>query len=339
MRKKLFTILGLAGLVLILNAQTKLTYKNQALRVGDSHDFVFMKETGEGPAGANAVWDFSELQPTEKTLTSHMQDPATLEKGKDIQEANTVIEEFGNQFFFSVNNNIMEQYGTVSCNTVTKYDKPMVKLKFPFAYGDVVTGEYSGVQESQNSKTAVKGMYEIAGDAYGTLILPGDVTINNVLRVKQTRTIEFEKANKLTEITYRWYTYNVRYPLLVIIKYVNGKTVNIAETAMYAHVGEKRTKSATAIDLTESSYSNFDVYPVPFENKLSISYGLNKPEKVKIELFDMSGRHLETISPSQVQPKGIHTLTFSASSEYKSGVYYIRLTVGDNSYLKKAIKQ
>jgi hypothetical protein len=339
MRKKLFVIIGMAGLVLILNAQTKLTYKNQALKVGDSHDFIFMKETAEGPAGPNVEWNFSELQSTEKSLTSHMQDPATLEKSKDIQEANTVIEEFGNQFYFNVNYNVMEQYGTVSCNTVTKYDKPMLKLKFPFAYGDVVTGEYSGVQISQNSKTPVKGVYEIAGDAYGTLILPGDVTIYNVLRVKQTRTIEFEKANKITEITYRWYTENVRYPLLVVIKYVNGKTTNIAETAMYAHVGENRTKSATSIDLTESTYSNFDIYPVPFKNELSISYGLNKPEKVKVELFDMSGRLLETISPSQAQEKGLHYLKVNNSINYKSGIYYVRLTIGDNSYLKKAIKQ
>ncbi|MCK7537571.1 MAG: hypothetical protein MZV63_44760 [Marinilabiliales bacterium] len=73
-----------------------------------------------------------------------MYDVAKTDNGLDIPEANTVLEEFGVKFFFKSNGNIMEQYGTVTANTITKYDKPFVKMVFPFDYGDVYSGDFSG---------------------------------------------------------------------------------------------------------------------------------------------------------------------------------------------------
>ena len=88
------------------------------------------------------------------------------------------------------------------------------------------------------------------GDAYGSLILPNNITVENVLRVKQSRTFDNGNGNSLQEITYRWYSTDVRYPILVIIKYVTATSSNIAEVAMYAHAGD-RNKSATTIGSVE----------------------------------------------------------------------------------------
>jgi len=336
MRKIYILLACLASFSLVLNGQIKLTYNSHSLVIGTSHDFIFTKNVDEGTSGSNVIWDFSGLQPIEKTLTSHMLDPVSLDKSSEIPEANTVIEEFGNYFYFKVQNDIMEQYGTVCCNTVIKYDKPFLKIKFPFTYGDKETGSYSGVQESADSKTPVSGNYEVSADAYGTLILP-NVTLNNVLRVKQSRTIDYGNGNVTTEITFRWYTANVRYPILVIIKYITPKSTYVAETALYAHAGEQ-AKSAAEIQ-TPELLSNLDAYPNPYDDNLTISYNLGKPEKVKIEIYDASGNIFKNVIGGAKQDAGVHNMTINTTeSNFKPGIYYVRVTINETPFTKKVVK-
>lgn len=338
MKKIKLSILFLAICAIALNAQINLTYKTHCLLVGTSHDFIFTNDKNEGPAGANVIWDFSDLQPSKKTLTSHMLDPALLDKSSAISKANTAIEEFGNIYYFKVEQGIMEQYGSVCCNTTTIYDKPFLKLKFPMTYGDKAVGNYSGIQESPNLKVAVQGKYEVVCDAYGTLILPGDISVENVLRVKQTRTIDAGSGSKMDEITYRWYSADIRYPILVIVKYITPKESYIAQTAMYAHAGEHH-KSATLIDSPEP-VSGFNAYPSPYHEKLTISYDLESDGKVQIDLFDMSGRLTRSILNKTKQDKGYHSLTINNDDiDFLPGIYYVRLTLDNRTYMKKVVKQ
>ncbi len=338
MKKIYLIILGVSLIGITIIGQTILTYSTHGLIPGTSHDFIFTNNKDEGPGGANVIWDFSDLTPSNKTLTSHMLKPVNLENSNEIIQANTVIEEFGNLFYFKVNTDIIEQYGTVSCNTVTIYDKPFVKLKFPFSYGDKVTGNYSGIQQSANTKVPVKGTYEISGDAFGTLILPGNITINDVLRVRQIRTIENDDKSIITEITYRWYIDNVRYPLFVIVKYLTPKESYTYQTAYYAHAGD-RYKSATSItDL--QSINEFSAYPSPYHEQLTISYEIEKDGNVQIDLFDISGRLAKTILNNTKQTAGYHYMPVT-DNEIKllPGVYYVRLSFDNITYMKKVIKQ
>jgi hypothetical protein len=337
MKKIFLFFLSLTIYSININSQTVLTYNTHGIIIGTSHDFIFTNNKDEGSSGANVIWDYSDLVPVNKNLTSHMLNPANLEKSGEIIPANSVIEEFGNLFYFKETSNSIEQYGTVSCNTLTKYDVPILKLQFPFAYGDKVSGNYSGIQQTNNTKVAVKGTYEIAGDAYGTLILPGNIAINNVLRVKQTRT--FNNENGITEITYRWYTDNVRYPLLVIIKYITPKETYIAQTAAYAHPGIQN-KSATSISSLVEAINNFKAFPSPYRNQLTVSYELVNDGFAQIDLYDISGRLIKSVLSKTKQVAGYHEITVS-NNEFKlmPGVYYVKLSLDYKTYMKEVIKQ
>jgi hypothetical protein len=338
MRKIYLVLIALGTIAIAASGQIKLTYKSQALAIGTSHDFVFNKEANEGAAGANVLWDFSGLQPVERTLTSHMLSTDSFLQSKEIPQANTIIEEFGNHFYFNVQNDVMEQYGTVSGNVITRYDQPFLKLKFPFTFGDKYTGNYSGVQESANSKVSVKGTYEVYGDAYGTLILPNSITVENVLRVKQTRTIDNGNGNSLQEITFRWYSKDVRYPVLVIIKYVTATSSNVAEVAMYAHAGE-HNKSATTIGSVEA-FSNLEVFPNPVENQLTVSFSLGSASKVSLRIIDETGRSVETLMNSKKLDSGKYNYTFSANNKtIKPGLYYLQVVSGKDLFTKKIVKR
>jgi hypothetical protein len=337
MKKIFLSLVVISTFIMLIDGQVKLTSKTHGFRAGDSHDFIITKNADEGLAGENVIWDFSGLEKTEKTLTSHMLSPEGLTNSDSISNSNLVLEEYGTHFYFNTSNDIMEQYGTVCCNTITRYDKPFVKLKFPFSYGNKVAGFYSGVQESNNSSSPVSGSYEIFGDATGTLLLPNDITIDNVLRVKQTRTIENNNGSKINEITYRWYASDVRYPVLVIIKYVTPTSSSVAQTALYAHSVNYK-KSATSI-ASAGFISSFEVYPNPCDEQLTINYSMVKSGKITIELYDATGKYSKTIVSNIKSAIGQQNLVINASENgIQRGIYYLRLTAGDDSFTQKIIK-
>lgn len=68
-------------------------------------------------------------------------------------------------------------------------------------------------------------------------------------------------------------------------------------------------------------------YPNPFNPSTRIEYELPKTSEVRLEVFDITSRHVATLVNGPV-PAGVHAVTFDAS-DLTSGVYIYRLQVGD----------
>lgn len=65
-------------------------------------------------------------------------------------------------------------------------------------------------------------------------------------------------------------------------------------------------------------------YPNPFNPSTTIRYSLPAAQKVKLVVYDVNGRLLQTLVDSQ-QAAGSHSVTFDATN-LSSGVYYYKLT-------------
>jgi parallel beta-helix repeat protein len=68
-------------------------------------------------------------------------------------------------------------------------------------------------------------------------------------------------------------------------------------------------------------------YPNPFNAQTSIRYMLPEPGNVKLTIYDLLGRQVETVL-DEYRRAGVHTVTFDAS-RLSSGVYFCRLRAGD----------
>lgn len=77
-------------------------------------------------------------------------------------------------------------------------------------------------------------------------------------------------------------------------------------------------------------------YPNPFNSSTQIRYALNQAGNVRLDVFDLLGRAVSTIS-DHFQEAGYHSVTWNAGS-LASGIYYIRLTVIDESGRKTSTK-
>jgi len=74
-------------------------------------------------------------------------------------------------------------------------------------------------------------------------------------------------------------------------------------------------------------------YPNPFNPQTTIPYTLLRSESVRLRVFDVQGRLVETLV-DQVQPSGQYSVAFEAS-HLPSGVYFYRLKTSSGIQTKE----
>jgi len=94
--------------------------------------------------------------------------------------------------------------------------------------------------------------------------------------------------------------------------------------------------TVTGINEVDKKVLNFGIYPNPVENELNINFNLLKQTAVIAELYDVTGRKIETIFDNNFS-LGTHRVNYNLSG-LKQGVYMIRLTLENESFTKRVIK-
>ncbi len=74
-------------------------------------------------------------------------------------------------------------------------------------------------------------------------------------------------------------------------------------------------------------------YPNPFNPATQISYTVPEQLHVTIDVYDITGRHIETLVNQSV-PAGTHTVTFDGT-RISSGIYMYRMQAGSQSFTRR----
>jgi hypothetical protein len=81
-----------------------------------------------------------------------------------------------------------------------------------------------------------------------------------------------------------------------------------------------------------------DAYPNPFNPEVTISFALDRPSPVSLDVTNAMGQVVATIADSQPYGVGRHEVVWRADpSETATGVYFVRLTAGDWTRVKKIL--
>jgi len=335
--KKLYVFLILFFGFFTVKGQFVLQNQTHVMRSDDEHFFNICNTTDEGPSGSAQVWDFSMLE-TKSQLTSYMYPSEKTAHNIDIPEADAVLEEFETQFYFRTSSHMIEQYGTVSKNnTITRYDKPFVKMIFPFGYGDIYSGDFSGTVEGNNNYRAIfTGSYTLEADAYGTLILPNK-TYHNVVRIKTYKEQCYNNSScNCGTISYKWYAKNIRYPLLTIIKTHSPSGERVIKTAYYSKTKERKTGENN--DPLWDEMIQAKIYPNPFDNEFKIDYQLAENSDVTIEIYDNSGRVVHTIHKKSQKAGYYNEIIKNDDIGEQLGMYHIRIVAGESQISKTIVR-
>ncbi len=97
------------------------------------------------------------------------------------------------------------------------------------------------------------------------------------------------------------------------------------------------TLYAKPIARTPSAFALEQNYPNPFNPTTVIVYRLARQSDVRLEIFDVLGRKVETLVNTK-QSAGTYSFTFSAANlNLSSGVYFYRLNTGEFTATKKML--
>lgn len=344
MKRLIFSFILITATAVVC-AQTVLNFQTHAISAGTTNTMKLAAYMEPGVSGNNAIWNFTKLE-----LTGNFEGTSEYsgnhKHSSVFNMANVAVEEFGNFFFFEVNESAILQHGFLSKDgsTMIVYENPFEKLKFPFAFGDSFSGNYSGSISSGCSNGTITGQYAVQADGHGSLLLPGNVSYDNVLRVKETKSYVQnvnDSATHVEIITHRWYIADNTYPILTLIsksfRYANNSSGNSTQAA-YNPALLLKPGSNFAVNST-ARLLNFNVFPNPSTDVFNIEFTLEKESDVNLTLFDINGRAMQEILQSRLE-KGKYNHSISArETSIPHGVYLLKLIVNGSESSMKVVRQ
>ena len=335
--KQIFTFLLVAfGSINTIHAQIKLTQESHGFKSGDEHACQILEYKAPGDAGKNVVWDFSDV-----VLKDNI-GVATIEDLSGDLYNKATLRNDGIKFFYNVTENQVEFRGYERENYQNIYTLPIVKIRFPQAYGTSFEGAFAGDMLVKGQKTGdIAGTYSTHVDGEGTILLPNGEKLP-VIRVKTTKvTTKLGSVSTTQEvIKYLWYAQDVRYPVFVSMEtaYYNstGKRV-VLENSSYLNTNLQRNKLRSTVDLNAIDANfTYKVFPNPFKEQLNVQYSLGKQATISAELYNTQGAKVAVLLSKQVQ-QGVHTINYNTAA-FTKGIYFLRFTVDGKAHIEKLIK-
>ena len=112
---------------------------------------------------------------------------------------------------------------------------------------------------------------------------------------------------------------------MVIISNFGGDNFNyvVADAVRWVGLNEELTSNETFLSQTPKSFELLRVYPNPFNPSTQIEYSLEQAGTVRLEVFDLQGRLVESLVNTQ-QQSGTHRIQWLASSQ-STGLYFVRI--------------
>ena len=338
--KKLL-LLAFVAISIFAQAQTKLTNETHGFIPNERNPMVITNYVEPGNFGKNVIWDFTNLQVTNTfeglILETYLSKCCNL-----FSKGNTVLEEFGNFFVFETSANRLEQHGFLSStgNTQIVYTKPFIKMQYPFTYGSHFDGNFEADYIINGQKTGkLIGTYKVEGDAKGKLKLPNGKELGNVLRVKEVKSskqIINGTTTNFEDITYRWYVENHRFPVLVLIKSTynyNGTPSVTTKAAFNSNI----ISTTPNVDLQDGDLK-IEIYPNPYQGRVTIAYNLENTANVNISVFDLTGKLVNVVT-SGVESAGQKQHYFSAAElGMSAGAYIVKLRVDNKEVSRKILE-
>lgn len=320
----------LTGSLSLLFAQVTLQYAAHALAEGIDNNMILCMYAEPGQGGENLVWDYSNLE-NKNNFTGTLNYAASTNNSTLFPSANIELGEFNNRFYFSITPQSIEHVGYASVGGYYKefLYKPFVKMKYPFGFSDHFNGDFYGEYISGEHKGTIEnGTYLVEADAYGTLALPGNITLNNVLRVKTIRSFDRVSENynqQVTITTYRYYD-KARYPRLVLIKNetsTNNGKLYISTQAAY----NNDIHTPAGVVLEKSTWQNLNMFPNPVIQDFTLEFQVYEAGNIRIDILDSTGK-LITALASKAMEEGLYKESFSID-RFEKGNYFLRYTNND----------
>lgn len=310
MAKSIFTLFLLQLLVVQLQAQPILTSSlNPSNGTTFTAYYLDNISINVGNAGANKVWDFSNISTNYTDITDYTYyNASSTPYANKFPDANLAVEVSSSPGLYTYQKTTLtkiESMGYYSNQYSLFYSDYYIAMKYPFTYGDSYTDTYAHPYSS--------GTITVKADGYGTLKLPYG-TYTNVLRVKTT-----DVGTYYTMTTYSYYAENcVGAPLMSISDNSTTKTVNLFWGVLTGNI-------TTSLDETIDTSNDIRIMNTASQAG-SISFSIIREQELEIKIYDQLGKQVQLYTKKKYTT-GINKLELP---QLRQGIYIIHFLDSDN---------
>jgi hypothetical protein len=276
-----------------------------------------------GPDGSQ-TWNFSTLTPLggSDTLTfSYLAAGSTYAGANMLERSSNKQDHYYNET--GNTNHTVALIDSVSAPStiINTYSNTALGIQRPLTYHLNVTDTFAGNLQYSSFNMPGTGTRNLHVDGYGTLILPGNKTFNDVLRVRTEHT-QTNASGPITVnvnvITYAWYDAAHKAPLLRIDSFMLGGTppvpaVNTPTTSYL--IDETYPGNVAEINSGKSITASLAGQTLTVNGELS-------PATHELMLYNMEGRMLFR---AEFPAKGNRQI-FNTHADLPQGIYFITLS-------------
>jgi hypothetical protein len=341
--KKIYSIIAAAVCVGSLNAQT-LTQANHAPTVGDSYQTVNCNSVGINPGGngAGQTWNFSSLTILTTTTTNNGVTVASTGSASSYPSAGVAVNSGTNvNSFYSSSTSSLEYWGgniIVGGQAVTMaYSSSATHAVYPMILGSTSNGAISGTASHPLAGSGpFVGTNTVTASGTGTLMLPGGYNFPNVLKVTTIKNMNFTVTigtGTYSQTIVDYYSPTSKYPLLTITNaYINSAAGPTTETVVVIN-------SNYTLGMKESikeSLTNVVVYPNPAKDNINLSFVNENADNASYQIVNVIGQTIRTQSIPSVKGETLYNVNLNG---IESGIYFVKLSVGNKSSVTKITVQ
>lgn len=247
--KNLFLTIGLAFSCQALSAQIPIDSTANAPRSGDELCKLKISFVDEGDAGRNQVWRLGEANKKSRQVRQRI-----TASGDTI-----ALFESGRIRHFLMHGNTLTDKGEQSRRAYMLYDELRPSIRYPFAFGDSISGQFSGIGREENVDAARSGFGYTVADGTG-ILTDGTDTLRNVTRLHFrddfTDTYFGADTTRFRTIIdrYAWFCAGFRYPVQESLRWfeADGDSLIPTDSTTYLYLPEMQLADL-AVDAVNDS--------------------------------------------------------------------------------------
>lgn len=206
-----------------LYSQVPLTSSTNTLRHGDILCKIEVPYVEQGKRGSESIWRLPEIPDDGKeslqAINSNIDTIAIYEEGRILH--------------YFTHGDTLTYKGQQSPRAYRIYSQERPYMRYPFQYGDSISGAYIGDCRDENEYFPVQGFGYTVADGFGSLT-DGEDTLRHVTRIHFFDDLVYNYADgtsgHLVEERYMWYCAGYRYAVMESAKtsiYEDGKLQQI----------------------------------------------------------------------------------------------------------------
>jgi hypothetical protein len=288
-------------------------------------------------SGTNKLWNYSGLTLMTNAISSATYVPFSAIPNNNLFPGGTIGLSYvgGYTDVYKVNASVRELVGAAEASTANclVLSDPIIFLTLPFGYG---SGYYDTFGFTDNGDV-ISGGVSLSGSGTGTLMLPGSITLNNVLKVTMSYT-QTETTSSYTStskgVQHMFYSSVNKFPLLTI----STSTSNNTQTpTVFTNIDGSINKNfAVGVGIEEqTSENNFSVFPNPVSaQNVTITF-ISKSELTNINLLNTLGQVVKENVYNNLSA-GENKISFDLKN-IPTGIYYLQIKTGEYEGVKKLV--